>query len=252
MRACVCARVRACVRACVCCSPPRPLPPFTPPPQPHAGYVLKCLLSPDVRQLATTSSDRTVKLWNLDGFTLDRTLAGGCCVCVGGGGGCAGAWVLACFVLGAAMVGAGSARDHHSLPPPSTHTPHTHTHPPTHACRWSPSLMGASWPTTRSSPPSPSTSPAAGWASPSGRTACSTRAATSWASVRGGARVWVGGLGLRGGRGGARGALGAALACVQGKGGDTPDHHTHPPPPPPTRRHPRRVPPRPQVLALLP
>lgn len=43
-----------------------------------AGYVLKCMLSPDVRQLATTSSDKTVKLWNLDGFTLDRTLAGGC------------------------------------------------------------------------------------------------------------------------------------------------------------------------------
>ena len=42
-----------------------------------AGYVLKCMLSPDVRQLATTSSDKTVKLWNLDGFTLDRTLAGG-------------------------------------------------------------------------------------------------------------------------------------------------------------------------------
>lgn len=41
-----------------------------------AGYVLKCMLSPDVRQLATTSSDKTVKLWNLDGFTLDRTLAG--------------------------------------------------------------------------------------------------------------------------------------------------------------------------------
>ena len=29
-----------------------------------------------MRQLATTSSDKTVKLWNLDGFTLDRTLAG--------------------------------------------------------------------------------------------------------------------------------------------------------------------------------
>ncbi len=49
-----------------------PLPPCC------AGYVLKCMLSPDVRQLATTSSDKTVKLWNLDGFTLDRTLAGGC------------------------------------------------------------------------------------------------------------------------------------------------------------------------------
>lgn len=42
----------------------------------HQGFVLKCLLSPDVRQLATTSADKTVKIWNLDGFTLDRTLAG--------------------------------------------------------------------------------------------------------------------------------------------------------------------------------
>lgn len=42
----------------------------------HQGYVLKCLLSPDVRQLATTSSDKTVKLWNLDGFQLERTLTG--------------------------------------------------------------------------------------------------------------------------------------------------------------------------------
>ena len=39
-------------------------------------YVLKCLLSPDVRQLATASADKTVKLWSLDGFTLDRTLTG--------------------------------------------------------------------------------------------------------------------------------------------------------------------------------
>lgn len=40
------------------------------------AFILKCLLSPDVRQLATASSDKTVKLWNLDGFTLDRTLTG--------------------------------------------------------------------------------------------------------------------------------------------------------------------------------
>jgi len=38
--------------------------------------VLKCLLSPDMRQLATVSSDKTIKLWNVDGFTLDRTLTG--------------------------------------------------------------------------------------------------------------------------------------------------------------------------------
>lgn len=42
----------------------------------HGTYILKCLLSPDVRQLATTSADKTIKLWNLDGFTLDRTLVG--------------------------------------------------------------------------------------------------------------------------------------------------------------------------------
>ena len=39
-------------------------------------YVLKCLISPDVRSLATTSSDKTVKLWNLDGLGLERTLKG--------------------------------------------------------------------------------------------------------------------------------------------------------------------------------
>lgn len=38
--------------------------------------VLKCLLSPDARQLATAASDKTVKLWNMDGFQLDRTLTG--------------------------------------------------------------------------------------------------------------------------------------------------------------------------------
>lgn len=29
-----------------------------------------------MRQLATASADKTVKLWNLDGFILDRTLTG--------------------------------------------------------------------------------------------------------------------------------------------------------------------------------
>ena len=42
-----------------------------------AGYVTKCLLSPDMQKLATVSSDKTIKLWNIDGFTLDRTLTGG-------------------------------------------------------------------------------------------------------------------------------------------------------------------------------
>lgn len=39
-------------------------------------HVLKCLLSPDSRQMVTTSADKTIKLWNLDGFTLERTLTG--------------------------------------------------------------------------------------------------------------------------------------------------------------------------------
>ena len=43
----------------------------------HNAYILKCLISPDCQQLATTSSDKTVKLWNLDdNFRLDRTLTG--------------------------------------------------------------------------------------------------------------------------------------------------------------------------------
>ncbi|CAA6668523.1 unnamed protein product [Spirodela intermedia] len=48
--------------------------------QAHDGYILKCLLSPEFcdphRYLATASSDHTVKIWNVDGFTLERTLVG--------------------------------------------------------------------------------------------------------------------------------------------------------------------------------
>lgn len=48
--------------------------------QAHNAYILKCLLSPEYcepnRYLATTSSDKTVKIWNVDGFTLERTLEG--------------------------------------------------------------------------------------------------------------------------------------------------------------------------------
>jgi WD40 repeat protein len=29
-----------------------------------------------MQKLATVSSDKTIKLWNIDGFTLDRTLTG--------------------------------------------------------------------------------------------------------------------------------------------------------------------------------
>lgn len=43
----------------------------------HGTYCLTALLSPDVKYLATTSADKTVKLWNADnGFKLERTLAG--------------------------------------------------------------------------------------------------------------------------------------------------------------------------------
>eukprot|EP00742_Colponemidia_sp_Colp-10_P003715 GILJ01003954.1.p1 GENE.GILJ01003954.1~~GILJ01003954.1.p1 ORF type:complete len:308 (+),score=27.83 GILJ01003954.1:51-974(+) len=41
-------------------------------------YVLKVLLSPDVKYLATTSSDHTTKIWTMenDKFVLDKTLTG--------------------------------------------------------------------------------------------------------------------------------------------------------------------------------
>ncbi|KAF2940676.1 hypothetical protein DAI22_03g291600 [Oryza sativa Japonica Group] len=46
--------------------------------QAHDGYILKCLLSPEFcdpnRYLATASSDHTVKIWNVDGFKLEKTL----------------------------------------------------------------------------------------------------------------------------------------------------------------------------------
>ncbi|CAA6654974.1 unnamed protein product [Spirodela intermedia] len=48
--------------------------------QAHGGYILKCLLSPELcdpqRYLATASADCTVKIWNVDGFALERTLVG--------------------------------------------------------------------------------------------------------------------------------------------------------------------------------
>ena len=42
----------------------------------HKGYILKCLISPDVRKLATASCDRTVKIWNLDNYHCEQELRG--------------------------------------------------------------------------------------------------------------------------------------------------------------------------------
>ncbi|CAA0369136.1 unnamed protein product [Arabidopsis thaliana] len=45
--------------------------------QAHNSHILKCLLSPgNNRYLATASSDKTVKIWNLDGFKLEKVLTG--------------------------------------------------------------------------------------------------------------------------------------------------------------------------------
>jgi len=42
----------------------------------HKTYLLKCLFSPDSKQLATTSADHTVKLWNAKDFSLLKQLNG--------------------------------------------------------------------------------------------------------------------------------------------------------------------------------
>ena len=45
--------------------------------QAHNGYVLKCLLSPDTKLLATTSADKTVKIWDMGPeLTCSKTLVG--------------------------------------------------------------------------------------------------------------------------------------------------------------------------------
>lgn len=44
--------------------------------QAHRGYITAARLSPDARFLATASSDRTVKLWNVADYSLAGTLAG--------------------------------------------------------------------------------------------------------------------------------------------------------------------------------
>lgn len=42
----------------------------------HDSYILKCLISPDVRKLATTSSDKTIKIWSLYNYQLEQELVG--------------------------------------------------------------------------------------------------------------------------------------------------------------------------------
>ncbi|KAG2298556.1 hypothetical protein Bca52824_035028 [Brassica carinata] len=44
--------------------------------QAHNRQILKCVLSPESKYLATASSDKTVKIWNVDNFTLDKVLTG--------------------------------------------------------------------------------------------------------------------------------------------------------------------------------
>ena len=42
-----------------------------------SSYVTKCLLSPDVKLLATAASDRSIRIWNCEhGYTCERTLQG--------------------------------------------------------------------------------------------------------------------------------------------------------------------------------
>lgn len=40
----------------------------------HQAYLLKCVVSPDCKMLATASADRTVRLWNTDTWQLERVL----------------------------------------------------------------------------------------------------------------------------------------------------------------------------------
>jgi G protein beta subunit-like protein len=43
--------------------------------QAHDEYLLKCVVSPDANTLATTSADKTIKLWNTVTWDLQRTLS---------------------------------------------------------------------------------------------------------------------------------------------------------------------------------
>jgi len=46
--------------------------------QAHSKYLIRCLLSPNVKYLATCSADKTIKIWNMEphAITLDKTLTG--------------------------------------------------------------------------------------------------------------------------------------------------------------------------------
>lgn len=43
--------------------------------QAHDDYLLKCVVSPDLNSIATTSADKTIKLWSTVTWELERTLA---------------------------------------------------------------------------------------------------------------------------------------------------------------------------------
>eukprot|EP01032_Pedospumella_encystans_P022482 gene22482-25472_t len=42
--------------------------------QAHEDYLLKCVISPDLRSIATTSADKTIKLWETSSWNLETTL----------------------------------------------------------------------------------------------------------------------------------------------------------------------------------
>ena len=46
--------------------------------QAHSKYLTRCLVSPNVKHLATCSADKTIKIWNMEShsITLDKTLTG--------------------------------------------------------------------------------------------------------------------------------------------------------------------------------
>jgi target of rapamycin complex subunit LST8 len=42
--------------------------------QAHDDYLLKCVISPDLRSIATTSADKTIKLWDTSNWELETIL----------------------------------------------------------------------------------------------------------------------------------------------------------------------------------